>query len=102
MKQMTKKELWVFDIAGKRKYELDEKLITRILFLMKGLYFEWVIDFMRDVANTEEWNKVLFIAIIDGEPHDLKRLNENEGISFMKSLLRDIKINNIIYANKTN
>lgn len=99
---MIKKELWVFDIAGKRKYELDEKLITRILDLMQGLYFEWIIDFMRDVANTEEWNKVLFIAIIDGEPHDLKRLNENEGISFMKSLLRDIKINNIIYENETN
>lgn len=93
---ISKNELWVFDVAGKRKYELTEELIIRILSLMEDLYFEWIIDFMRHEANDEEWDKVVFIAVINNELHELKRMTEDEGISFMKSLLRDMKIKNIL------
>ena len=92
----SKRELWVFDIAGKRKYDLTEELITRIIRIMSDLYFEWIIDFMRHDAKDEEWDKVLFIANVNDELHDLKRLSEEDGISFMKSLLRDTKIQKII------
>jgi hypothetical protein len=96
MDMTSKKELWVFDVAGKRKYELTQELVISILSLMKDLYFEWIIDFMRHDAADEEWDKVIFIAVIDDELHELKRMSEEEGISFMESLLRDIKIENII------
>jgi hypothetical protein len=96
MDMTSKKELWVFDVEGKRKYDLTEELITHIIKVMSDLYFEWIIDFMRHEAQDEEWDKVLFIANIDGELYDLKRLSEEDGLSFMKSLIRDTKIQKII------
>ena len=90
----SKKELWVFDLEGKRKYELTEELSTHILTLMKGLYAEWIINFIRD--ENSEWTDIAVIIVIDDELHNLKNMMPNEGISFMESLLRDIKIENII------
>lgn len=90
-----KNELWVFDNLGKRKYDITYELITNILKSMEDLYCEWIIDFMREHAD--EWHKSIFIAVIDGELHNLQSFKtESEGISFMKSLLRNNKIKNIL------
>jgi hypothetical protein len=94
-------ELWVFDIAGKRVYELTEEVLIRILIKMEDLYFEWIIDYMREEADDEGWDKVIFIASIDNELYDLKRFNEEQGIHFMKSLLRDIKIESVLNQKQT-
>lgn len=90
----SKKELWVFDNLGKRKYDITHELTSNILEMMKELYSDWVIDFMREGAD--EWYDTSFIIVIENELHDIKRMMPKEGISFMESLLRDIKIQKII------
>ena len=94
MDMISKKELWIFDNIGKRKYDITEDLLVSILIKMEDLYCEWIIDFMREHAD--EWNNTTIIFVIDNELHQLKGMKEEEGISFIKSLIRDIKIQKII------
>jgi hypothetical protein len=94
MDMTFKRELWIFDNIGKRKYDINAPLVKRILELMEDLYPEWIIDFMRE--EDMEWSDIIFIAVIDNELHNLKQMKPEEGITFMKSLLRDIKIQKII------